>query len=74
MSFLVWTSHRCKSLLHVYENTISELQAELFFLEWALCESDRYYMKIGICDQIYLAGQILSHFFKCFILYWGIAD
>lgn len=69
MSLLARTSHRCKSLLHVHENTISELQAELLFLEWALCESDRYCMKIGLCDQICLAGQILSHFLKCSILH-----
>lgn len=63
MSLLARTSHRCRSLLHVHENTIRELQAELLFLEWALGESDIYYMKIGLCDQTYLAGQILSHFF-----------
>lgn len=50
----LWHKHiaGCKSLLHVHENTINELQAETFFLKWILCKSNGHYTKIEFCSVV----------------------
>lgn len=50
----------CKSLLHVHENNINELQAETSFLKWILCKNNGHCMEVGFCGCIYLVGQLLS--------------